>query len=58
LDYARRVGAARPALAPLVGELAEAYVRARYLPGAVPADTERVAALARALRAALRRARR
>ena len=57
LDYTRRVAAARPALAPAVTALGEAYVAARYWPGATPADAARFQALARALRARLRAAR-
>jgi protein-glutamine gamma-glutamyltransferase len=54
LDYARRVGAARPALAPAIAALAEAYVAARYLPGPTPADAAHFHALARDLRGRLR----
>jgi hypothetical protein len=57
LDYARRIARARPALAPAVTAFGEAYVQARYLPGAVRADVERVVALSRAVRARIRAAR-
>lgn len=56
LDYSRRVGAALPALAPSMAALGEAYVTARYLPGATPADAARFHALARDLRERLRAA--
>jgi transglutaminase-like putative cysteine protease len=54
LDYARRVALAAPGLAHAVDPFAEAYVRARYLPGQAPADIARVVELGRALRARIR----
>jgi len=54
LDYARRAGAALPALAPALAALGDAYVVARYLPGAGPADVARFLALWRDLRERLR----
>jgi transglutaminase-like putative cysteine protease len=57
LDYARRVAAARPALAAEIAALGEAYVAVRYLPGATAADAARFLALARACRERLRAAR-
>lgn len=54
LDYARRVAGAAPALAPAVTEFVDAYVRARYLPHAGPADLERVQALLGAVQARAR----
>ena len=54
LDYARRIGVALPALAPSMAALGTAYVAARYLPGATPADADRFHALARELRERLR----
>ena len=47
LDYARRVGIARPDLAAAVGALAQRYARLRFGPAAPPAD---VAALEREVR--------
>ncbi len=51
LDYARRVAAAEPAVASELGQVAEAYVAARYLPGATVTDRQRLVALARGFRA-------
>jgi transglutaminase-like putative cysteine protease len=56
LDYSRRVALSRPALAPPVLAFGEAYVQARYLPGTVRADVDRVVALSRAVRARIRAA--
>ncbi len=57
LDYVRRVARAQPALGPAVTAFGEAYVQARYLPGAVRADVARVVVLSRAVRARIRAAR-
>lgn len=48
VDYVRRVARARPALAPDLQDLVDAYIGARYLPGTGPAERERFVALARA----------
>jgi transglutaminase-like putative cysteine protease len=47
LDYAKRVARAEPTLAPVLQDLVDAYVGARYLPGPGPAERERFVGLAR-----------
>jgi hypothetical protein len=48
VDFARRVARGRPELAPALQELVDAYVGARYLPGADETRRDRFVALARA----------